>query len=359
MEKPPLIDLLRYRFDNFMSKGVIALIGGLGVLSLLVILAAAAIISLIDIRPADTIERLTFGEAFWGSLMRTLDPGTMGGDTGWGYRFVMFGVTLGGVFIISTLIGVLTSGIEAKMESLRKGRSRVIENNHTIILGWSAQIFTIISELVLANENQKSSCIVIMAEKDIVEMMDEIKSNVGHTGRTRIVCRTGNPIDINDVSIASPATARSMIILSPDDENPDASAIKTLLALLSRREKGSRPYHIVTEIRNRRNVEATRLAGKGEAEIVLVGDLVSRVIAQTCRQSGLSIVYTELLNFGGDEIYFKNEPALAGRTFWDALTSYDDFNRDRITKSRRPNSFEPTHANAHRIWRPDYCDFAR
>ena len=33
-------------------------------------------------------------------------------------------------------------------------------------------------------------------------------------------------------------------------------------------------------------------------------DLIARITAQTCRQSGLSVVYTDLLDFGGDEIYF-------------------------------------------------------
>src|SRR5262249_20658000 len=57
---------------------------------------------------------------------------------------------------------------------------------------------------------------------------------------------------------------------------------------------------------------------------VLVGDLISRIIAQTCRQSGLSVIYTELLDFGGDEIYFKEEPSLVGKSFGEALLDYED-----------------------------------
>ena len=143
----------RYRFDNFMSRGTAALIAGLGVLSLVVIFVMGAVISLTGIAP-DGSTGLSFWEAAWESLMRTLDAGTMGGDQGWSFRIVMFLVTLGGIFVISTLIGVLTSGIEAKLDELRKGRSRVLESGHTVILGWSAQIFTILSELVTANGNQ-------------------------------------------------------------------------------------------------------------------------------------------------------------------------------------------------------------
>jgi Trk K+ transport system NAD-binding subunit len=35
-------------------------------------------------------------------------------------------------------------------------------------------------------------------------------------------------------------------------------------------------------------------------------------------------VYTELMDFGGDEIYFKQEPSLVGKTFGEALLDYED-----------------------------------
>jgi hypothetical protein len=66
-------------------------------------------------------------------------------------------------------------------------------------------------------------------------------------------------------------------------------------------------------------MEVARMVGKDEVELVLVGDLVARVIAQTCRQSGLSVVYTELLNFEGDEICFSEQPALVGKTIGEVV----------------------------------------
>jgi Trk K+ transport system NAD-binding subunit len=81
---------------------------------------------------------------------------------------------------------------------------------------------------------------------------------------------------------------------------------------------------VVVEIRDPKNMEITRLVGGAEVEIIMVGELISRVIAQTCRQSGLSTIYTELLDFGGDEIYMKEEPELVGKTVGDALMAYED-----------------------------------
>ena len=323
MDAPSLTDRLRYRFDTFMARGTGALIAGLGVISLAIIVTGAVIVALTGVTQEGR-DPVGILEAAWLALVRTLDAGTMGGDTGWGFRVVMLGVTLGGVFVISALIGVLNTGLEARLEELRKGRSRVIESNHTVILGWSQQIFSIISELVQANANQRRPCIVILGDKDRVEMEREIRDNAGTTANTRIVCRHGSPISLNDLEIVSLHTARSIIVLSPAGADPDTSAIKTILAITNNPARKQEPYHIVAEITDPRNVEAAQMVGKDEVELVLTGSLVSRIIAQTCRQSGLSVVYTELLDFGGDEIYFKDEPALAGKTFGDALLAYQD-----------------------------------
>ena len=43
--------------------------------------------------------------------------------------------------------------------------------------------------------------------------------------------------------------------------------------------------------------------------------MLAKISVQTCRQPGLSTVYTDLLDFNGVEIYFKNEPCLINKTF--------------------------------------------
>ncbi len=332
---------MRYRFDNLMSKGPIALIGWLGILSLILVLAAAIILALSGFAQDDG-ESLTFIEAAWKSLMRTLDPGTMGGDTGWGFRIIMLCVTLGGIFIVSTLIGVLASGISTKLEELRKGHSFVVEKGHTLILGWSEKIFPIISELLIANENQKNPVIVILGHKDKVEMEDEVETKIPDTKNTRVICRSGSTIDQNDLEIVNPHDSRSIIILSPEGSEPDISVIKTILALTNNTKRRPEPYHIVAEISDHKNKEVAEMIASGEVTLVHTEDLISRVIAQSCRQSGLSIVYTELLDFDGDEMYFHEEPALNGKTFKDAVMSYEDStiigirSKDGVTKINPP-----------------------
>jgi voltage-gated potassium channel Kch len=320
----PLSARLRYAFDNFMSKGTIALIGGLFALSVLGIVIVSLVVAFSGaLAQSSETEGIDLARLMWMSLLRTLDPGTMGGDVGSAtFVLAMLTVTLGGIFIVATLIGVISSGISGKLSELRKGRSRVLEDNHTVILGWSPKVFDIIGEIVLANANKRNQRIVVLADRDKVEMEDEIKKRVPNSLTTRIVCRSGSPIDLDDLALTNLQTSRSIVVLAPEGEDPDTDVIKTLLAITNDAARRPEPYTVVTEIHDARNVEVARLASRGEAQLVLGGELIGRIAAQTCRQPGLSIVYMELLDFGGDEIYFFEEPALVGRQFGEALNAF-------------------------------------
>jgi voltage-gated potassium channel Kch len=324
MRRITLTDRLRYWFDNTISRGTVALIGWLFAVIVALVLTSSLLVYATGIAPEVGGRRPGFLETLWLNLMRTIDPGNVGGDEGsWPFLLSMLAVTAGGILVFSTLIGVIFTGIDNKLVELRKGRSFVVEREHTIVFGWSPEIFSVIAELVTANESRASACIAVLAEKDKVEMEDEIRERVGKTKNTRVVCRTGDPIDVDDVEIVNPHDARSIIILSPESKEADSHVIKTILALTNNPNRRKSPYHIVSRIREPENLGVARMVGRDEAELVPVDDFIARITAQTCRQSGLSAVYTDLLDFGGDEIYFTREPRLAGKPFGEALMSYE------------------------------------
>ncbi|WP_327092320.1 potassium transporter TrkA [Nonomuraea sp. NBC_01738] len=303
---------LRYWFDNTMSKGTPALIGWLAVVSLALILVATAI-------AAPFAEGPGWLGIAWMSLLRTLDPGTMGGDDGNPFFvFMMLVVTVGGLFIVSALVGVLSAGLDSKLDDLRKGRSRVVEKGHTVVLGWSEEIFAVVSELVKAKESEKRSVVAVLADRDKVEMEEELRDRLGDTGRTRVVCRAGDPAEPSALEFVSPDTAGSILVLPTDD----AELIRTLLALSNRPWADARPP-IIAAVSDSDNLVAARLAGGVHAEVIDSQGIAARLVVQSCRQSGLSAVYTDLLDFDGDEIYMKAEPVLVGRLYGEALFAYD------------------------------------
>ena len=324
MRKITLADRLRYRFDNTISRGTVALIGWLFVLLAALVFASSLVVYATGVAPQAGGRRLGFLETLWLSLMRTIDPGGVGGDQGsWPFLLSMLAVTAGGILVFSTLIGVIFTGIESKLDELRKGRSFVVEKEHTVVYGWTSEVFSVISELVVANESRRSACVAVLAHKDKVEMEDEIRDRVGKTKNTRVICRTGDPIDIDDLELVNPHEARSIIVLPPEGEDADSRVIKTILALTNNPNRRKEPYHIVSRMREPENLGVAQMVGGAEVELVPVDDLIARITAQTCRQSGLSVVYTDLLDFGGDEIYFRHEPRLAEIAFGEALTAFE------------------------------------
>jgi Trk K+ transport system NAD-binding subunit len=312
--KPTMGDRLKYAFDTLMSKGLPALIGLLAVVTLVFITVISVVVVAFGLFPLD--QNLDFAETFWATMLRTLDPGTMGGDTGPGYRIAMLIVTLTGLVLVASLIGIVSNAFNEKVEQLRKGRSRVIEKDHTLILGWNRKIHQVVRELIIANESRRRSTIVVLANRDKVEMEDELKAELTGRSKTRIIVRTGDPMNGTDLKLTGLDTARSIILLAPDDsEEADNVSIKTALAILNNPNRRAEPYKIVGEIKQEQNMEAAELVGGTEAHWILGEDLMSRLIVQTSRQRGLSAVYNDLLDFGGAELYLTDAASLAGENF--------------------------------------------
>jgi voltage-gated potassium channel Kch len=297
-----------------MSRGLVPLIALLSTATFIFIVIVSLVVAIFELNPEG--EKLSFGEVVWASLLRTLDPGTMGQDTGIGFRAAMLAVTLFGIILVAALIGIISNALNSRLEKLSKGKSKVIEKNHTVILGWNSKGVQLVKEILLSNGPHLKSAIVILANKDKVQLEDEILRRVGSLGKTRILVRSGRPMSRTDLSIVSLDSAKSIIMLSPDfTEDADTYSIKTCLAIKSVDNPPSSSTSIVGEIRDSSNLEAAELVSEGAVHWVLVEQIVNRLIVKTCRQNGLSSVFTELLDFSGSEIYLSKHGKLKGLTY--------------------------------------------
>jgi voltage-gated potassium channel Kch len=304
-----------------MGRGTPALIAALVIVDALLALLVTGFILLGRVQPEELAQP---NQLAWRALVHTIDPAALGEDRGHPlFVFLMFAGTIAGLFVFGTLVGIITSGIDRQVERLRRGRSLVLESGHSLILGWSPQIFGIVRELVTANRHRRD-CIVVLADRDKVEMEEDIHAHLSGLGRMRIVVRTGDPLEHADLAIANPQAARAIIVLPPEGRDPDTQVIKTILAITNDPNRRPEPYHIVTQLRHRRNLEVARLAARGEATFILDDELITRMTAQSCRQSGLSLVYTELLDFGGEKIVLRPEPSLTGKTFAEAVMAHEN-----------------------------------
>ncbi len=310
----------RYRFDNTLARGTAGVVLWLAVVTFLFIVLMALLLALTAVS-TDEGRQVGFGEAVWLSFTRALDPGTMAEDSTWPFRLVSALVTLGGVFVLTSLIGLVSSGIDRKLDDLRKGRSPVLESGHTLVLGWSPKLFPIVSELVIANANQPDACVAVMSRHDKVGMDDAIRERVPDTRGTRVVCRTGDPSDPTDLALVSPREAKSVIVLCPEDGAGDAQVVRTVLAL--RTVAGLEGANVVAELADPAHARALREVTEGRVLTVVPSEVIARITAQVCLQPGLSDAYQEFLDFSGHEIYFTAEASLVGHTFGEALLAYE------------------------------------
>ncbi len=296
---------LRYRIDNTLARGVGMVLLWLGVLTALFVIVVAGIIQITGIGPSDSNTSLT--EGIWLAITRSLDPGTFSGDEGDKFRLGMLAVTLIGIFLGATIIGIISSGIDSRLETLRRGKSAVVEVGHTLIVGRSDKLSVVISELVEANRSERGHAIVVLTADDPVEVLDDIRRDVQDLGSSRLVIRSGAPTRVNDLAKMNPQDAKSVIVLSPDDESAGAYLVKVVLGL-NQLIPATSDTTIIVETGDEEVAEALKEAVGKRLITVIPSAIVARITAQVSRTSGLGAVYQELLDFDGDEMYIVDIP---------------------------------------------------
>lgn len=311
---------VRYRFDLALSRGPLIVISYLALIMVVIILVAATLLTVFRLAGVAGGGSLGFPEAFWQSMLRVLDPGTFSGDQVWATRIIELLVTLAGVLIAGALIGLIANAIDQQVDNLRKGRSSVLEHDHTLVLGWSPRLPAILSEIVIANENRKHPAFVVLAQQPKDELEDELRRLVPNTGTTRVVCRTGDVGNSADLRMVNVEGARSVIVLSGEDG--DAGVVKAVLALRSVDPTFQR-VRVVAEVDDADLAANLRSLTDGRVATVRAEEVITRVAAQACHQIGLATVFRDLLDFDGDEIYFATVSELNGHTYREAVGAFD------------------------------------
>lgn len=316
-----LTDKLIYLFDNTLARSSLWLVYWLFSITIVIILAMAAVFVYFGVNPEietmDDASRLLFVEL--------LSPGTLGAEDGSHlYYGLVFIISMFGIVFFSTLVGLITTAFEERLDSLRRGRSPVIETGHTVIFGWSEKVPAIIREFVEARRDEKKSSIVVFGDADKVKMEEQIKSQVPDLGNIKVICRSGKAGELQASEITRVNNAKSIIIVAPETEESDIHVIKNLMALVKNPARRKEPYQIVTEIRDQHNTELAEIVGGDEVDIISVTESIARLIVQTSGQAGLPAVYDELLSFTGNEFHFcKARSEVIGLSFSELVLGYE------------------------------------
>jgi voltage-gated potassium channel Kch/K+/H+ antiporter YhaU regulatory subunit KhtT len=326
---------LRYRFDNVLARGTTAALAWLGLVTLGAVLFSAVLLTLFGVTFTGTGDS-GLAEDTWQSLLRILDTGTMAGDVGWGRRILALMITLFGLLVAGTLIGIIAAGVEARIDSMRRGRSMVIESGHLVILGGSTRIPVIIGQLVLANAQRGPNTIVVLSPTDPTELRRAVIDAVPDQLGTRVVYRYGDPTTRSDLAIARTGEARGVVVL-PASDGDDISVTRTVLALAA--ELGElHELPIVVEVADPTTAHRLVQACGPTMHPIATAEALARTGAFALRQRGLGKVTNELTDFRGCDLHLAARPELVGVRFDEIVGRFT--NARPIGIARRDGRFE-------------------
>ena len=309
-KKHSLSKRIGYWFDNTMAQGFgpkvrLLLIVTIVFVALIALLAAIAHGGVREHFLSDFIRSFMYSLGKGGAL-NTDDAGISVS-----YFILMLLTIIYCMFFSAILIGLISNALRSKVEDLGKGQSSVLEDNHTLILGFNDSTFVILHELIEANKNlTKPQTVVILGDVEQKNMIEQIQKRVGwkkRTSKTKIVCRTGSIYDFDDLKRCSIETSHSVIINAAND----FEAIKAIMAcsyILNEAfaEIEKAPF-LISIIQNDENLTEARLAAtpsvREKLTVLALNEVVARIMVHTSRQPGLSDVFTELFNFTDSELY--------------------------------------------------------
>lgn len=312
---------LQYRFDNFMSRGGLSIF--LALLSLF--FAAFAVMTIARyiaewFFPNKNAEGAS--DFSWDVFVQLIGLRDTGDDANLAAKFVGVITIFVGLILFSSLVAFITQEFESKIQTLRKGKSAVVEENHTLILGFNDRVIDIIKELVVANESEKDAVIVILSQMEKEEMDDFLRSKLGGLKTTRLVTRNGAVTSSANLNKVAVKAAKSAIILNEakasDSEElkllADARVLKAILAVVAASGEEKLPP-IVAEFHSEQYRRLAENFVPGVVTTLNEADILARILVQTSRSVGLATVYLNLVGFEGNEFYFYRP-----ESGWQSLT---------------------------------------
>ena len=334
MEKNNLFQRFRYWLDKRMAKGTGSMIRALLFTTIFLVLFLAFL--LIIFGESDECSPL---HAIWDSFATAINAEIPSSSDGSLFFIIINAIAaIIGLFFTSILIGIITNGIETKLQNLRNGNAEILEKNHTIILGWNDTTFAILAEIMESNLNREMQTVVVLDNAcEKAEMDDQVctfiaekdkerkriaKKNheifIPYAKYTQILCRCGTTAHYSNLENCNIQNCKSIIVNEDDDEE----TIKVILAcsgiineLRMSGVKGKKLPYITAIIRDKENMNTARLAGGKDLEVICYPELMSRIMANSSRAAGLSHVFTTLFNYEGSDIYYvdKNKIQLSGK----------------------------------------------
>ncbi len=309
MKKRGIKKKFSYWFDNLMARGTIVMLLVLAV----TVIALVAVIT-ICIMAGGWDDEGGFLYTLWDVLATTINAWMPSSEDGSPQYVALIAISaVFGVLFTSFLIGIISSAVEEKLSQLRAGNSEVVEEGHTVVLGFKAGEYTLLEQIILSFRDKKG-VIVVADECEKETMNDLIFENLDVPKNIKIICRNINIADPVALKCCSLDTA-STIVVNPFD---DTRTLKILLSVYKHFEELNVPQpFVITAVNQDEYIIPKTIRDKYGFTMLRTNDAVARIIAHSCTQLGLSEAFSEVFSFTGNELRFETVDVKPGTKFKD------------------------------------------
>ncbi|MDH7515037.1 MAG: hypothetical protein QHI48_04055 [Bacteroidota bacterium] len=338
MEQPTFRERLRYAIDQFFQRSFTLQVAIAFSLVVTIVLLFTAIAHVLGVVPgpdfdfeAPGVDPFWPSIRFWWVLMHVFDTYWIERGT---TEFVLsMLLTLINYLVFAGVIGLVGSKIAARLESVRRGTSRVIESRHFVILGWSEKIFPIIQQLALGLEREKA-VFVILSLRPVDEMETELRRALGKRRDVRWVIRSGSPTDMKALDLLSIPTSRAVVILQPEGESQtptavaaDTQVVKCIInvshILSAAGVDAPRAPLIIAELGRPEMFRISLAAGgKHAVRVIHPAEYIGKILVQTARQRGVIDVYRQIFSHEENELHIGRFPQFDGMPWRDVVMSF-------------------------------------
>jgi len=191
-----------YKIDYLLAHKIQSLIIGLFIIAAIISITFSIVVVFSGTEPDHNILNNA-----WKFFLKTIGDDAPD-DPSIFYNILYFFIVVLSLLFSSVVIGIITQSIQQRVEEMRKGHSKIIEQNHIVILGWAPKVHTIIDELNekiiekerLESAKQKKEVVVIIDEIEKVKIEEELSTQSKKNHARRYVeksCPPGNTHSAN------------------------------------------------------------------------------------------------------------------------------------------------------------------
>lgn len=267
----------------------------------------------------------------WHVFLEMLSPARISGLSRPPFDLLLLSVltTFVGVGFYSLLIAYASTKTREMLEFFRNGHGPVIEENHTIILGFDDRVARLVQELNFSNYTRKAHPVVVLATQAKVEVDQQLTQEISGCRRVRVSTASGEPSRMQDLMRINATKARSAIVLArcsqaasqAEKEASDVRVLQTVKALYATQIAHHR-YPIVAEIFGAQR--RMMIDSLGDSIITFdSNELLASILVQSAIFPGVERVYNELFSFEMSEFYFYGGVPVGSR-FGDLIHHLED-----------------------------------